>query len=80
LVIIEAMSLGTPVAAYPVTGPIDIIKQGVSGYMSERLRDAVELCLHIPRARVLADSDRWSWELCWIIFRNNLVDLNRARR
>lgn len=78
LVMIESMSLGTPVAAYPVTGPKDIITQGASGYMSERLRDAVEICLHIPRSRVIEDSERWSWELCWIIFRNNLVDLNRA--
>jgi glycosyltransferase involved in cell wall biosynthesis len=80
IVMIEAMSLGTPVAAYPVPGPQDIIRQGVSGYMSERLRDAVDLCLHIPRARVVADSERWTWELCWVIFRNNLVDLNRVQQ
>jgi glycosyltransferase involved in cell wall biosynthesis len=80
IVMIEAMSLGTPVAAYPVPGPQDIIRQGVSGYMSERLRDAVDLCLHIPRNRVVADSERWTWELCWVIFRNNLVDLNRVQQ
>jgi glycosyltransferase involved in cell wall biosynthesis len=78
LVMIEAMSLGTPVAAYPVPGPRDIIKQGVSGFMSERLRDAVELCMYIPRSRVVEDSERWSWELCWVIFRNNLISLKRA--
>jgi glycosyltransferase involved in cell wall biosynthesis len=80
LVMIEAMSLGTPVAAYPVPGPQDIIKQGVSGYMCERLFDAIEICLEIHRSGVIEDSKSWSWELCWIIFRNNLVDLNRVHR
>jgi hypothetical protein len=46
--------------------------------MSERLRDAVELCMYIPRSRVVEDSERWSWELCWVIFRNNLISLKRA--
>jgi glycosyltransferase involved in cell wall biosynthesis len=76
LVMIEAMSLGTPVAAYPVTGPKDIITQGVSGYMSAKLRDAVELALLIPRDRVISDSKKWTWDECWQIFKNNLVGIN----
>lgn len=76
LVMIEAMSLGTPVAAYPVTGPKDIIEQGVSGYMSAKLRDAVELALLIPRDRVTAAGRKWTWEECWIIFKENLVEVN----
>jgi glycosyltransferase involved in cell wall biosynthesis len=75
LVMIEAMSLGTPVAAYPVTGPKDIIEQGVSGYMSSKLRDAIELALLIPRDRVTAAGKKWTWEECWVIFKENLVNL-----
>ncbi|CAB4133526.1 RfaG Glycosyltransferase [uncultured Caudovirales phage] len=77
LVMIEAMSLGTPVAAYPVAGPKDIIEQGRSGFMGARLRDAVEICLHIPRKKVVESSDRWSWELCWVIFEENLVSVKK---
>ena len=39
-VIIEALASGTPVAAYPVTGPIDIVGDGVGGVVSEDLREA----------------------------------------
>ncbi len=35
LVLIEAMACGVPVAAYPVTGPIDVVKQGITGVLSE---------------------------------------------
>lgn len=49
LVNIEAMACGTPVAAYPVTGPIDIILQGVNGYVCEELSIAVASALVINR-------------------------------
>jgi glycosyltransferase involved in cell wall biosynthesis len=77
LVMIEAMSLGTPVAAYPVPGPLDIIEPG-AGYMAPKLRDAVDIALHISRDRVVASSLKWTWEECWNIFRDNLVNLNRT--
>lgn len=77
IVMIEAMSLGTPVAAYPVPGPQDIVEPG-AGYLAPRLRDAVEICLHLPRNRVVALSQKWTWELCWVIFKENLVSLNRT--
>jgi glycosyltransferase involved in cell wall biosynthesis len=77
IVMIEAMSLGTPVAAYPVPGPQDIVEPG-AGYLSPKLRDSVEICLHLPRNRVVALSQKWTWELCWVIFKENLVSSNRA--
>jgi glycosyltransferase involved in cell wall biosynthesis len=77
IVMIEAMSLGTPVAAYPVPGPQDIVEPG-AGYLSPKLRDSVEICLHLPRNRVVALSQKWTWELCWVIFKENLVSLNRT--
>ena len=45
LVIVEAMAQGTPVAAFPVQGPIDIIDPDLNGYMDWNLKRAVELCL-----------------------------------
>ena len=74
LVIIEAMSQGTPVAAYPVQGPIDIIENGINGYMDEDLDTAVEKCLTLDRNIVKQSSQIWTWEQCWTIFRDNLID------
>ena len=75
VVIIESLAVGTPVAAYPVPGPRDILEEGITGYMSPCLSDAVEICLDYPRDRVVAASQRWTWDRCWQIFRDNLVDV-----
>jgi glycosyltransferase involved in cell wall biosynthesis len=75
LVIIEAMAQGTPVAAYPVQGPIDIIENGVNGYMEENLAVAVEKCLTLNNRIVKKSSQRWTWEECWRIFRDNLAEV-----
>ena len=40
LVLLEALACGTPVAAYPVTGPIDVLGDGGAGAMHEDLREA----------------------------------------
>ena len=74
IVMIEAMACGTPVAAYPCQGPEDVIEQGVTGFMNEDLKSAVDGCLQLNRDRVLLGSNRWSWQRAWEIFRDNLVD------
>ena len=73
IVIIEALSCGTPVAGYPVPGPIDIIEQGVNGYMNNDLMVAIELCLPLDRAIVQNSSLKWTWLNCWNVFKNNLI-------
>ena len=77
IVMIEAMACGTPVAAYHCQGPMDVLDQGVTGYMIPEHGDlsvAVEQCLQLDRNSVLEHSQRWSWEQAWKIFRDNLVD------
>ena len=73
IVIIEALTCGTPVAAYNVDGPKDIIEQGINGYMDQTLSDAVTQCLLLSRSDVESSSSRWTWESCWKIFKDNLV-------
>lgn len=74
IVMIEAMSMGTPVAAYPVAGPIDVIEQDVTGFMDEKLDLAILDCLLLDRDSVEEQSKKWTWENCWKIFKDNLVE------
>lgn len=76
IVMIEAMSLGTPVAGYPVPGPLDVIEPGVTGYTDADLARAIRLCLGLNRSRIERASQRWTWHHCWSIFRDNLVSIN----
>lgn len=62
---IEAMACGTPVAAYPVTGPKDIIEEGVNGYTSENLEEAAQKCVYLDRESVYISSHKWTWENCY---------------
>jgi glycosyltransferase involved in cell wall biosynthesis len=52
LVMLEAMACGLPVVAYDVTGPKDIVRDGVTGFLSEDLAGNV--------ARVLANREEMS--------------------
>ena len=79
IVMIEAMACGTPVAAYPVQGPMDVVEQGVTGYMEEDLATAVHRCIGLNRDRVLEGSQRWTWENAWKIFRDNLIEKSDTR-
>lgn len=72
IVLIESLSAGTPVAAYPVTGPIDILTQEVNGYMDEDLSAAISRCRSLNRDIVYKSSLRWTWKTCWDIFEEQL--------
>jgi glycosyltransferase involved in cell wall biosynthesis len=73
VVIIEALSQGCPVAAYPVGGPIDILETGVTGYMEEDLVVAITKCLTLDRTTIEQASKKWTWSECWRIFRDNMT-------
>ncbi len=60
LVMIEAMVCGTPVAAYPVSGPIDIVTPE-SGALSDDLEHAIAAALLCDRAACTAHGRRFSW-------------------
>ena len=61
LVMLEAMACGTPVAAYPVTGPRDVVLEGVSGALDDDLSAAVARALAVGRGscRSYAESHGW---------------------
>jgi len=79
LVQIEAMACGTPVAAYPVQGPLDVIDDGITGAMDNDLIKAVNRSLDLDREQVYTASMKWSWENAWEIFRDNLIEMRTAQ-
>ncbi|NBW16559.1 MAG: glycosyltransferase family 1 protein [Caulobacteraceae bacterium] len=74
IVMIEAMACGTPVAAYPTQGPLDVVEQGVTGFLHDDLNEAIKQCLELDREKVYQASLKWCWEDAWNIFKNNLIE------
>jgi glycosyltransferase involved in cell wall biosynthesis len=62
LVMLEAMSCGTPVAAYPVTGPRDVVREHVNGALSEDLGTAVQRALSVDRASCRRFALQHGWQ------------------
>jgi hypothetical protein len=60
-VLIEAMACGTPVAAYPVTGPVDVVRDRTAGMLSDDLRAAALAALALDRDAVRRYAQQFSW-------------------
>jgi glycosyltransferase involved in cell wall biosynthesis len=60
LVMIEAMACGTPVAAYPVPGPVDVLRDPV-GAMDQDLDRAIARALRCDRDACAAYAKNFSW-------------------
>lgn len=61
LVLLEALASGLPVAAFPVTGPLDVIGSSGAGCLSEDLIGAVETALAISPELCRAHALTFSW-------------------
>lgn len=61
LVMVESMACGTPVAAFPVAGPIDVIGRSGGGIMHDDLREACLQALKLPREAVRRRAEEFSW-------------------
>ena len=72
LVLLEAMACGLPVAAYPVTGPIDVLGKSNAGVMHEDLREACLLALKIPREQAREHAEKFSWRTATEQFASHL--------
>ena len=77
LVMIEAMACGTPVAAFPVDGPTEVLTQRsgevLGGVLQHDLAQASKLALLIPRAQARARAMDFSWKQACQLFLSNLV-------
>ncbi|MEX8502574.1 MAG: glycosyltransferase family 4 protein [Leptothrix ochracea] len=62
LVMVEAMACGTPVAAFPVTGPKDVVDdQGLGGILDPDLWRACIHALGCDRDKVRAHAEQYHW-------------------
>jgi len=76
LVMIEAQCLGTPVAAYPVNGPKDVILPE-TGVMDINLDTAIEKALMLNRGKCMkAAREKYNWLSAWEQFKLNLIEHN----
>jgi glycosyltransferase involved in cell wall biosynthesis len=62
LVLLEALASGLPVAAFPVTGPLDVIGNSPVGVLAEDLRTAALLALHALRESCRDFALKHNWE------------------
>ena len=72
LVLLEAMASGTPVAAYPVAGPIDVVLPGRSGVLDDDLQAAALAARALDRGVVRGCALEYSWQRATAQFLRNL--------
>ncbi len=75
-VILEALASGVPVAAFPVSGPKDIVTDPTLGVLDHDLRRAALAALDLPRGTTAPFARRFTWEECAKLFRDSIVTAN----
>lgn len=79
-VMLEALASGLPVAAYPVTGPTDMITDPHVGVLDLDLRKAALAALDLPREAARDFAMRFSWDASIATFRDNVLVANGIRQ
>ena len=73
IVMLDALASGIPVAAYPVTGPVDVITNNKIGTLDEDLKTAMNGALQLNPQDCRNHALDYSWQRCTDQFYNNLV-------
>ncbi|MAU40114.1 MAG: alpha-mannosyltransferase [Kordiimonas sp.] len=78
LVMLEALACGLPVAAFPVTGPLDVVGGADIAILDHDLHKACIEALNIPADRCRDYALEFSWETCAHQFIDNLAPLTHS--
>jgi glycosyltransferase involved in cell wall biosynthesis len=74
LVMLESMAAGTPVAAFPVEGPLEVVGEPAQGgALQADLRQAWQQALAVPRAQAHARARTFGWQAAAQLFAGYLV-------
>lgn len=73
IVMLEANACGLPIAAYPVTGPIDVVHEGINGSLDEDLVAACARAAKISRASCVSHAHTQSWRRVAEVLRDKLA-------
>jgi glycosyltransferase involved in cell wall biosynthesis len=74
IVMIEALANGLPIAAFKVTGPVDIVEEGKTGYLGDNLEENIRHCLKLDRKKIASNiNQQWSWYKCIEILHKHLL-------
>ncbi len=77
VVMLEANACGLPVAAYPVTGPIDVVQPGRTGAMDHDLTAACHAALDVPREGCIAYAKAHTWRRVAELFLQHAAVIDR---
>jgi glycosyltransferase involved in cell wall biosynthesis len=80
IVMLEAMACGTPVAAFPVVGPIDVVHSGVNGVLDEDLKRGALAALGVDRRRCREWALKCTWQHASSEFASHLVEVASRER
>lgn len=86
LVMVEAMACGTPVAAFPVDGPLEVLGRlhpdgrSLGGAMDADLGSACSAALQVSRAEARQRAGDFSWEHATRVFVGHLVPVREESR
>ncbi len=80
LVMLEAMASGLPVAAYRVTGPVDVVREGETGCLRAELGEAIAAALRLGRAAPRLQALEYRWERATAQFLGHLVEAQAPAR
>lgn len=72
IVMLEANACGTPIAAYPVVGSIDVVIEGLNGSLDNDLSVAVQRAIKCDRPTIAEYAKKYSWKKCTETFISNL--------
>ena len=75
-VILEALACGTPIAAFPVTGPKDILQNSNINTLDENLNDSVKKALKVSRNDCRNFALKFKWDDCTNEFLQSQIDTN----